>query len=209
MYSHMISTYRDMFAACVIALLCLASMIHSAPQDCQDVIQPLDQLDPDHLEGRWPLVAGSLSDPAHLEFFRNRNSSSITFSNASATSNIVYTPSVSAGGKCFYKSYNVSLEGSTLTFDVRDQVNLTLTFLHTSCPDCLVMRFDNESKKVLRLWLFSRRREVKQREMEEFKAQVECLNMPPPVVLDPAKELCPEQSNRNSAAAQTVEKQEG
>lgn len=151
------------------------------------------------------MVAGSLSDSAHLEFFKSRDSSSISFFNTSTTSNFAYIPSISVGGKCHFQSYNVSLEDGVLTFDVRDQVNLTVTFLHSSCPDCLVMRFDNKLKKLLRLYLFSRRREVEQREMEDFKAQLECLSMPPPVVMDPNKELCTE--NSDSAVVQTEERQ--
>uniref|UniRef100_A0A8P4K9X0 Apolipoprotein M n=1 Tax=Dicentrarchus labrax TaxID=13489 RepID=A0A8P4K9X0_DICLA len=184
----------DMFTVCAIAIFCMVSVGHSAPLACEDAVRPLVQLDPHHLEGTWALVAASLSDPVLLEFFKCRNSSSVNFSNASATSDIVYTPSVNAGGKCHFQSYNVSLEGSILTFDEQHQVNLTGIFLYTSCPDCLVMRFDNQLKKVMRLHLVSRRREVEPKEMEEFRAQVECLNMPAPVVMDPSKELCPEQS---------------
>ncbi|XP_074486556.1 uncharacterized protein LOC141764831 [Sebastes fasciatus] len=204
----MFSTYRDMFAVCAVALFCLMSVSHSAPLSCEDLVRPLDQLDPHHLEGRWALVAGSLGNPEHLESFKRRNSSTINFSNAGANSTILYTPNVDFGGKCVYHTYNISLEGSTFTFDVRDPVNLTVTFLRTSCPDCLPMRFDDsESKKPLRLFLFSRRRELEQKEMEEYGAQVECLNMLPPAVMDPNKELCPEQSVSDPAAAQTEEKQ--
>ncbi|XP_078021170.1 uncharacterized protein LOC144461736 [Epinephelus lanceolatus] len=189
---------------CAVALLCLVSVSHSAPLSCEDLLRPLDQLNPHHLKGRWALVAGSLSDPAYLERFKRRNSTSIDFSSFSnATSSVSYTPSVDAGGKCHYHTHNVSVEGSVFTFDVREQVNLTVTFLRTSCPDCLVMRYDNESKKVERLLLFSRRRELEQKEMEEVNAQMECLSMPPPAIMDPNKELCPEQSVSDSAAAQT------
>ena len=190
-----------MFTVYVITLFCLVAVSHSAPLACEDLVRPLAQLDPDHLEGRWAMVAGGLSDPAHLEFFKRRNSSSINFFTAGATSNVVYTPSVDAGGKCHYHSYNITLEGSVLSFDVRDQVNLTVTFLRTSCPDCVVMRFDNEAKKVVRLFLFSRRRQLEQKEMEEITAQVECLNMLPPAMMDPNKKLCPEQSVSDPAAA--------
>ncbi|XP_076583665.1 uncharacterized protein LOC143318993 [Chaetodon auriga] len=194
-----------MFAVCAVTLLCCMSASHSAPLACEDSVRPLDQLDPHRLEGRWALVGGSLSDPAQFEFFKRRDSSSINFSSTSATSNISYTPSVNMDGKCHFRSYNVSLEGSVLTFDVLDQINVTLTFLHTSCQDCTLIRFDNESKKPVRLLLFSRRREVDQKEMEEFNAQVECLNMPPPAVMDPTKVLCLEETT-SDPAAQTEEK---
>uniref|UniRef100_A0A673CZW0 Apolipoprotein M n=1 Tax=Sphaeramia orbicularis TaxID=375764 RepID=A0A673CZW0_9TELE len=186
-----------MFATCALVLLCLIPLSCSAPLTCEDLVRPLDHLDPHHLEGRWALVAGGLSDPGLQEFFKRRNSSSINFSSAHAASSFSYTPSVDAGGKCHYKSYNISLEGSVLTFDVLDQVNLTVTFLFTSCPDCLVMRYDNISGKTERVFLFSRRRKVDLDEMEEFRAQAECLKMLPPAVMDHTKELCPEQNSDN------------
>ncbi|KAM7419058.1 hypothetical protein PAMA_016257 [Pampus argenteus] len=194
MFNDMIPTYREMFTICAIAFLCLMSGSHSAPLECEDLVKALDQLDSRHLEGRWALVSGGFSDPELLELFKHRNSSSINVSFFPGTSDISYTPTVEAGGKCFSQPYNVSVEGSILTFDAQYQINLTVTFIYTSCPDCLVMRYDTETKKVQRLFLFSRRREVEQNEMDEFRAQVKCLKMSPPVVLDPTKELCPEQS---------------
>lgn len=194
LFRNMFSARTDMFAASAITLFWLMSAIHSAPLACEDLVRPLDQVNPRHLEGRWALLAGSLSDPAQLKFFKRRNSSSIYFSVANATSSISYTPSVLFEGKCHYQTFNVTLEGSILTFDARHQVNLTVVFLYTTCQDCLVMRYDNESKKTVRLLLFSRRREAEQEEMEEFRAQVECLNLLPPAVMDPNEELCQKQN---------------
>ncbi|XP_072239523.1 uncharacterized protein [Leuresthes tenuis] len=189
-HESMILSYRNMFVVLSVTLLLLLPAGQSSPLTCKELLQPLDQLDPHHVAGRWDLVAGSLSDPALLEFFKERDSSSIYFSNATATSNISYSTFVHIDGKCHDRTYNISLEVSTIVFDVRHQINLTLTMIHTPCADCVVMRFDNESKKAERLWLFSRRREVETKELEEFRAQVECLNMLPPAVMDPNKELC-------------------
>lgn len=194
MYSRGLSTDRNML--CAIAFFCLVSLSHSAPLLCEDLVQPLGQDDRHHVVGRWALIAGSFSIPAHLNIFKRRDSASIHFSNASESSKILYTPSIYVDGQCHSRSSNVSLDGGVLTFDVQHQVNLTVTFLHTPCQDCVVMRFDNESQKLERLLLFSRRREVEQKELEEFRAQTTCLKIPPPVVMDPTKELCPEQISR-------------
>lgn len=135
---------------------------------------------------------GSFSNPLLLQFFKLRGSANVYFSNGSDTSNISYTPSVHFKGECHSRTYQVSLEGSTITFDVQDQINLTVTFVHTSCPDCLLMRFDDESKTTVRFWLFSRRRVLETKELEEFKAQVDCLSFLPPTMLDPNMQLCGE-----------------
>ncbi|XP_071768994.2 uncharacterized protein LOC139922389 [Centroberyx gerrardi] len=206
----MTSVYRDMFALCATVLLYFISVSHSAPLSCEDLLRPLDQLEPGLMEGRWALVAGSLNHPPSLEALKLRDSITMVFSNSSETSTISYTQINRFGDKCQNLPYNISIEGSTFTFDVGHRFNLTGTFLHTPCPDCVVMRWDVESRKrvSLDLYLVSRRREVGPKEMEEYKAQLECLKLPPPVMMDPTKELCPEQTPSEPAAAQTGEKTE-
>ncbi|KAK5899411.1 hypothetical protein CesoFtcFv8_008895 [Champsocephalus esox] len=188
-----------MFAVNVIILLCLMSASHAAPLGCEVLLRPLDQLDARHLEGRWLLVIGGMCDLSHVESFKSRDSASLNFANASESSKMSLTHIFGFGDSCRYRHFNITLGESSFTYD---QSNHTVRFLHTSCPDCLVMRFDNESQKTLRLYLFSRRREVEQEKVEEFRAQVECLKLLPPVMMDPTKELCPEQSNHHSAASE-------
>ncbi|KAK5865956.1 hypothetical protein PBY51_020186 [Eleginops maclovinus] len=184
-----------------IALLCLVSVSHSAPLACQDLLLPLHQPDLRHLEGRWALVAGSLSHLPYLDRFKQRDSAALNFSGNTSDIKMSVSRSIRLDNKCLYDSYNISLEGNSFTYDGTDKSNLTANFVHTSCHDCMLMRMDVESGKRQHLYLFSRRRKVEQEEMKEFRAQVECLNMPPPVVMDASKELCPEN--------QTEEKNEG
>ncbi|XP_076026420.1 uncharacterized protein LOC143016139 [Genypterus blacodes] len=200
---------RDMFAVSVVALLCLVPVGLSAPLTCEDLIRPLDQLDPQYLEGRWALVAGSLSHPVSLEALKLRDSITMTFYNSSEPSRTSYTQINRFGEQCQYLPYNISVEGSSFTFDVGDRFNLSGSFLFTSCPDCVVMRWDVESKRrtSLDVYLVSRRREVDLKEMEEYSAQLKCLQLPPPVVMDPSKVLCPDQVS-NKAAEEVEDKTE-
>ncbi|KAG7485087.1 hypothetical protein JOB18_002513 [Solea senegalensis] len=180
-----------MFVGCAITLLCLMSVSHSAPV-CEKLVQPLDQLDRHHLEGSWVLVAGCVKDSDDLEYYNTRESAVIQFANASESSEISFKRMFGFNDSCKYIHSNISLEGSGFTFD---DSNLTVTFLYTSCPDCLVTRFDLPGK-LKRLYVFSRRRALEQSEMEEFKNQSECLNMLQPIVMDPTKQLCPEQDSK-------------
>uniref|UniRef100_A0A3Q3RB38 Uncharacterized protein n=1 Tax=Monopterus albus TaxID=43700 RepID=A0A3Q3RB38_MONAL len=164
----------------------------SAPLTCKDLLRPLDQVDLHHLEGRWALVAGSLSDPTLIERFGRRDSASSSFFNNTSESSILFKRILNMDNKCHSSSYNISLEGSSFT--IRDG-NVTTTFTHTTCHDCILLSFDVESGKRQHFYLFSRRRQLEQREMEEFRAQVACLNMPPPVVMDPTKELSSKDSD--------------
>ncbi|XP_070829148.1 protein AMBP-like [Chaetodon trifascialis] len=186
--------------ACAIALLCCLAVSHSAPLTCEDLVRPLDQLDPRHLGGKWALVAGSLSHLPYLERFKQRDSASINVASNSSDTHISYTRSLRLDNKCKYSSYNITLEGSNFTYDGTDKSNLSASFVHTSCRDCMLMHMTVESGKRHHLYLFSRRRQLEQKEMEEFSAQVECLNLLPPVVMDPTKELCPEETAGDPAA---------
>lgn len=176
-----------MLAASAITLLCLVSVSLSAPPACEDVARPLDQMDPRHLAGSWALVAGAMKDQAHEEKFKTTDSAGIHF--PSETPITSFTRSANLNESCQHLQYNITLEGNGFSFD--QLINITVTFLHTSCPDCMVMRFDDGSDNTLRMYLFSRRREVEEKEREEFSAQAKCVNMLPPVVMDPTKELCP------------------
>lgn len=182
-----------MFAVYIIVFICWKSVSHAAPSACENLLHPLEQLDFHHLEGSWALVAGSVSDPAHLESLKSRDSARIIFAGNNDTSKISFTRVFSSHDSCQYMHSNITLQGSGFTFE---QLNVTVTALNTSCSDCVAMRFD-KSKQVQRFYLFSRSREVGQTEMEEFKAQGACLNITAPFVMDPSKELCPEKISGN------------
>uniref|UniRef100_A0A8D0AQM8 Apolipoprotein M n=1 Tax=Sander lucioperca TaxID=283035 RepID=A0A8D0AQM8_SANLU len=165
-----------MFAVCAITLLFLMSLSHSAPLDCKDLVQPLAQADPRHYEGRWAMIASSLK-------IIKPERPVVPFS-------VPYADSL-----------RIDFYNSTYTqADRNGDRNLTGNFVHTSCQDCLLMRLNVESGKRQHFYLFSRRRQLEQKEMEEFRAQVKCLNMPSPAVMDPTKELCPQETAGDPAA---------
>uniref|UniRef100_A0A3B5M9V9 Uncharacterized protein n=1 Tax=Xiphophorus couchianus TaxID=32473 RepID=A0A3B5M9V9_9TELE len=173
-----------------------SSFNRSAPLTCEESVRPLDRLDTRRLEGKWALVAGSLSHPPFLD-------ATAEFSNNSDESSIFFRRSGRSNGNCYYASYNVTLEGSSFTLD---DLNITTTFVHTSCHDCILLKFDVESGKRQHFYLFSKRRQLEEMEIEEFRAQAKCLNIPPPVVMDPTKELCPEQHTTNQKEDKTEAK---
>jgi len=169
--------------AVFVTVLSLMSVGHSAPLACEKLVQ----LDPHELVGRWALVAGSMKDPAAESALKKRDSVTLDLNNSS------YTQANLEGDECQYHPLNISVEGQNLKMRVSTN-NFTVTFFNTSCPDCALFTLDVEGPdyKTLDFYLLSKRRQLEQREMEEFRAQVECLNMPPPVVMDPTKDLCPE-----------------
>lgn len=176
-----------MFALCVILLLGVASVGRSSSLPCEDLTLPLDQLDPDLFVGRWAFVAVGLSSPIHEEKFQSRDSASFVFVNG--TSGMHLVRSVSFNGTCQYTRSVLTHENGLFNSTMS---NITLSVLRTSCPDCLVVRSHRKSDDHQHVYLFSRRRDVKKEEMEEFELQVKCFNIPRVVQADPTKELCPD-----------------
>lgn len=181
-----------LIAACALTVACLLSGGHAAPLTCEDLLRPLDQLDLRRLEGTWALVAGSLSYLSYLERFKSRDSAAIHFPANSSETSVSYARTFRFNDTCQHDSLNISMEGSSFTYVGKS--NLSASFVHTSCRDCVLMLMNVESGKRLHFYLFSRRRQLEEEEMEEFRTQVECLKMPPPHVMDPAKELCPQET---------------
>ncbi|MED6267247.1 hypothetical protein CHARACLAT_010233 [Characodon lateralis] len=186
-----------MFALCVIVLFCWASVSHSAPTPCENLIRPVESLSFHDVKGSWALVSVSAADPNHLEKQKRSDSGRAFFANYTDRPEISFTRISNVGDSCQYMRTNITLEGSGF---VDPQLNITMTLLRRSCPDCIVVRLDKIPGQPSRLYLFSRRRAVEAKEMEEFKAQAECLSLSEHHVMDPTKELCPEQISRHAAA---------
>lgn len=177
-----------MFPLCLILLLGVASVGRSSSLPCKDLVRPLDQLYPDLFVGRWPFVAIGLSDPIHAMIFKTQESAGVVFVNG--TSGMHLTRNVKFADKCEYSRSELTPVGGGFNLTMS---NHTLSVLRTSCPDCLVIHSASSSGHYRHVYLFSRRREVKKEEMEEFESQVKCLNFSHVVQADPTKELCPDE----------------
>lgn len=176
----------NMLAAFVILCLGLLHLSKSAAPDCQQLARPLDQVSPEDLEGKWTIVAGGLNNTASLERFKRRDSALMNYKAINGTSTH-FMRNDAFNESCHFIDFVITLEGSGFTFP---KLNLTVTFLHRLCPDCMSIHFDNPDKSRLAVYLISRRREVEQAEMEEFRAQMGCLHMSYVAFMDPTKKLC-------------------
>lgn len=186
----------EMYPVRALLLLFLSSVCGSlaAPLTCEQLLRPLDQLDPHALEGTWALVAGSISHLPFMERFRVRDSATSSFSTNGT--GITMVRSMRLDDQCSYMSVNVSLEGSGFSFSHND---VNATFTRAPCGDCMLMRFEVKSGARIHFYLFSRRRQLEEQELQEFRRQAECLKMPPPHVMDPTKELCPQEAVGNES----------
>uniref|UniRef100_A0A3Q3E6M1 Apolipoprotein M n=1 Tax=Labrus bergylta TaxID=56723 RepID=A0A3Q3E6M1_9LABR len=184
-------TLLSMLAVCTLALLSLVSAIPSASLECKDLIRPPKSSDPRDFEGKWAMVADSLKSPNPMTLSR-----SIVIDVYNST---FYRGSL-IGPRCVYDSHKITVEALNYKTEANQHFNISGSIFHTSCPDCMSPHYST-----VNFYLMSRSREVGQAEMDEFRAQVECLKMPPPVVMDPTKELCPEEA----ASTPAEEEREG
>ena len=191
---------QKMFAIHATVLLGFLSLSQSTSRSCEDLLRPLDLNGSGQLWGTWALVAGSHDQPSSLEDFRTLESITMSFTpsaqNDTSTPNndtASYTQIIRFMDLCEYLPYNISIATrGAFTFLTGGRFNLTGDFLGVaSCPDCVVMRWNVVSSRRVSLdvYLLSRRREVGVEVMEEYEAQLRCLGLPAPVVIDPEKEL--------------------
>ncbi|CAI5680006.1 unnamed protein product [Oreochromis niloticus] len=188
-----------MFAV-LLTVLCLVSVSRSAPLACEKLVKPLEQFDIQNVTGRWSLVAVSLKDWENENFVRRKDSIVVDIRNSS------YIEAERVAGRCQYDLLDFTLEGHILTMKAGN-VNLTGTLFYTSCADCMVLTMHIKSPTycTVEFYLLSRRRQLEQKEMEEFSAQVLCLSMPPPIVMDPKTELCPIETTNQQTDERTIE----
>lgn len=199
----MIQKPGRVFFVFALAWSCLTSIVHLRPV-CEKLLHPLDQVDPQIFQGGLAFVAGSLSHQPSLDALKQRDSITVYFSNSTEGSRTTYTQINRFGDQCQSRLYNISMEDSRFNFDVANRFELRASFRYTSCPDCVVMKWlvNSEKRQSVELYLLSRRRQVEQKEMEEFLAQLWCYGLPPPVVMDPTKELCPKEPQNTTIPVQ-------
>lgn len=175
-----------MFLA-AITVLCLVSGSLAVSLPCDNLMLPLEQLDPGSLKGMWTLVADSMRILRSQVPVGHSDSVSVYFFNST------FLKANRDGESCSYSHHNVSIQGPRYHIAIGPSVSFSGTFYPTSCADCVMLTFVVDSPHFLseELCLFSRRREVDEQALMEFIALSKCLKFPNHVVMDPNKELCP------------------
>ena len=184
------------FTFVVAAVLGLLSVGQSAPvSGCERLIQPLEIQGREQLLGNWIFIAESTDIKGSkllTKMFVESAWEKVTAANESDAINIFQSQKMF--GRCFSLTTKLTLENSTLS--MVQPLSSSGVLLNTGCPDCLVFytKYTTERNTYSGLQLLSKRNEVTAAELEEFKKQVECLNLPPAAILDPGKGLCPDES---------------
>ncbi|XP_071359819.1 uncharacterized protein [Trachinotus anak] len=179
-----------------VAVLSLLSVGQSAPvTSCDSLIQPFEIQGRDQLLGRWTYIAESTNITGSkllTKMFVESAWSRITAANESDAVN--HYQAQKMFGRCFTLSIKLTLKNSTLSME--QPYTAFANLLSTGCADCLVLysKFTSGGNMYSGVQLLSRRNKVSYAEQQEFMKQVECLNLPPPAILDPEKGFCPDES---------------
>lgn len=174
---------------CVAAVLGLLSGGQAAPLTCQKLVQPLEKINLETIQGKWVLIGSSMFKPEDVSSFWSEVN--ITSPN---TIGLTHTMKGKDNeGKCASIRFNFALENNTLNLNVSGFL-MSKVFLKTDCPDCLLIQAtmgygEEEVKGVL---FYNRRREVSPEELQTFKKQMECFNISPPYILSSQNEPCPQ-----------------
>ncbi|XP_077381033.1 uncharacterized protein LOC144020972 [Festucalex cinctus] len=170
--------------AYTIVVACLLSGTACVPLACENLIRPLVDMPPNHLNGTWALVAASLNRSVDEDALKKTDSITFDIYNS-------YIQLDRVADKCQSYTLNATRQGHVLTLREGNYL-FTATFHNTTCESCLLFRFDVEaaSHKTTDLYLVSTKRELDTSEKEEFQAQANCLGLRKPIWMDPTKELC-------------------
>ncbi|XP_020351756.1 uncharacterized protein LOC109900515 isoform X3 [Oncorhynchus kisutch] len=190
-----------MLVLCVISVLSLLSVGLAAPLSCEDLLRPLKMNSTNHILGKWIFIAESTEVPGGREYAAKEWITGwLQISPGLQNNTVKELQMINIGGKCISMTSEMTMENNmeNNTFTSTEPLPYSLTYLNT-CPDCLLVQQKLPLvSKYSTLYIFSKRKELTSAELEVFKKQVDCLNLPPAVFTNPQKDSCPDPTQDNS-----------
>ncbi|XP_004065763.1 uncharacterized protein LOC101159643 [Oryzias latipes] len=184
--------------AVLVWLSCLLPLGRSASESnrCDSLLKPI-AVSNEEMLGKWIYIGGSSNIPGSRSLAHMMSSAwlNLTVTSQSNVLNLVQTQKMV--GQCSSISYDVIFENSTMV--IEKPFYLKEIYLPTECPDCLVAAEEIVSgpDEFTSLLMFSRSRNVPPAALEMLREQAECLEMVPPIILDPNHEMCPDNIPRS------------
>ena len=179
-----------------VAALSLLSVGQAAPMtSCKTLTQPVVMQGREQLLGKWIFIAESTDitgTAALTKLLVESVWSKITAANESDAINLHQVQRML--GRCFSVTAKMTLRDNTL-YMVQPYSSQSI-LLNTGCSDCLVILSKSiiQGRTLSGMQLISKRSNVSVAEIQEFRRQVECLNLPQPAVMDPENGFCSDDS---------------
>ncbi|CAL9700320.1 unnamed protein product [Knipowitschia caucasica] len=178
-----------------VALLSLLHVGHTAPAiNCDSLTQKINIDSGNPLLGNWMYIAETSTVPGTKALTKKFvDSVVVNVTPLPDNRSIKFTQIQKTFGNCMSLSTIILVANNTMQM-TKPYIS-SETLLTTGCPDCLVImgNFTLGSSYYQSLVLLSKRRILSSAELDEFKNQASCLNLPAPAFLDPEKELCSEE----------------
>ncbi|XP_064408128.1 uncharacterized protein LOC135352767 [Latimeria chalumnae] len=192
-----------------LSLLALAS---AAPLECKNTTQVLTRADlNEHFYGEWWFIAG-VTDSLFFQVMINKMDSAwleispteggnITLKQALRINNVCNSSTITAG---FSNESNILIMNSGIVMEGK--------FLKAS-EDHLILHFTgqlNQSEINNFLYLYSRKLEIVESPLQQYKHQVECTGISPDTIFVAPyeKELCPYEDKASPPPTKSPEKEE-
>ncbi|XP_056137001.1 uncharacterized protein LOC130113424 [Lampris incognitus] len=188
--------------ACVVVgiVLSLLSVGQSVPlPTCERLIQPLENPSRDMVLGKWRSVAESYGIAVDRELLQSlAESARIDVTPGSQSNTLTVVQVQKMFGVCTTLTSGMTFDNNS--YHAVHPIPTTDVLLNTSCSDCLLFHQKSAAgtAQFTTLQLLSRSGRVTASELEEFEEQVKCLKLPPPIVMDPEKEPCPDPESSSS-----------
>ncbi|KAM9769272.1 uncharacterized protein ACNS7B_014780 [Menidia menidia] len=175
-----------------VLLLGLVSLGRCAPlSHCDALMKPIT-ISNEEILGRWQYIGGSSDIPGSRSLALLMTSAWVDLTQTPRSNILNLVQSHRIYGRCSSYAYDVIFENNTML--IEEPFFLKEVYLPHACPDCLVANEDviSGGDTFKSLLMFSRSRTVPPAAMEMLKKQAECLRMPPPIIMDPDEEMCPD-----------------
>ncbi|XP_046901407.1 uncharacterized protein LOC124484521 [Hypomesus transpacificus] len=181
-----------MLVLCVAAVLGLLSAGQAAPLTCEALVKPLENTSLEMLLGKWMLIGDSSTVPgANTAGKMLLHNVWVEVTPTSDSNTVTSVQIQKILNRCQSIRINITLENNAL--QIVKPLRMTGVVLNTDCPDCIVIhsKYNLAGQTLQGLMVMSKRREVTSDELDSFKKQVECLSLPPPLILGSLSDLCP------------------
>ncbi|XP_067104185.1 saxitoxin and tetrodotoxin-binding protein 2 [Osmerus mordax] len=181
-----------LYGAALLAVLVACGQTALTPEECEDLVKPLEESEFYKISGRWILLEAYCDDKTAGETLLETNSTWSDFLPAADNKTLILQQGIMLEETCVFYSVNMTVVNNTLVANNGNYINIA-SFLQT-CPECLIIH-DNvtsRGKLVQYLLVYGNTSKLPDPVLETIRNQAECLKFqqPPQFTYDGVAELC-------------------
>ncbi|XP_046877657.1 saxitoxin and tetrodotoxin-binding protein 2 [Hypomesus transpacificus] len=187
---------RVLCGAVLLAVLVACGETAPTPEECKDMVKPLEASEFFKISGRWILLEAYCDDKTAGETLLETNSTWSNFPPVADNKTFLLQQGIMREETCVLYSVNMTAVNNTLLVNNGNDTNIA-SFLQT-CPECLIIH-DNvtsRGKLVQYLLVYGKTSKLPVSVLETIRKQAECLKFqqPPQFSYDGVAELCPQKT---------------